>query len=152
MDKCVRVFLIDDDEAFRVSAGRFLRRHASCELVGLAAWGEEALQGVAALGPDLVLVDTALPGVSGLEVTLRLKDLAAPPRVAVVTTHEGGSYCEAESKAGADGLIPKSDFTLQVMTLLHKIAENRGVADREKCGRASTPRRRWLSRLTFSRG
>lgn len=76
-----------------------------------------------ALQPDLVLVDIAMPGIDGLEVARRLKSQPSALHVVMVTIHDDASYRVAAREAGADGFISKSDFTLQVLTVLHEMAE-----------------------------
>lgn len=122
-DKGIRVFLVDDSDAFRRSAGRYLSRQPSCELVGMASSGAEALDRVPALQPDLVLVDVAMPEMDGLEVARRLKAQPLPPHVVMLTIHDHANYRAAAREAGADGFISKSDFTLQFLALLHGLAE-----------------------------
>jgi two-component system nitrate/nitrite response regulator NarL len=122
-DKLIRVFLVDDSDAFRRSAGRYLSQLRSCELVGMASSGTEALARVAALQPDLVLLDIVMPGMDGFEVARRLKSQPSAPHVVMVTIHDDASYRVAAREAGADGFISKTDFTLQVLTLLHEMAE-----------------------------
>lgn len=119
----LRVFLVDDSDSFRRSAGRYLSRLGSCELVGTASSGAEALDCAAALRPDLVLVDIAMPEMDGLEVARRLKSQAVPPRAVMLTVHDDPRYRAAAREAGADGFIVKSDFTLQVVALLHELAQ-----------------------------
>ncbi len=118
----IRVLLVDDNEAFRASAGRFLSRQACCDLVGTASSGEEALARVGSIHPDLVLLDVAMPGLNGLEVTRRLKQSGDPARVVMVTIHDEADYRIAAHEAGADGFIVKTDFTLQVISLLRDLA------------------------------
>jgi DNA-binding NarL/FixJ family response regulator len=122
-DKLIRVFLVDDSDAFRRSAGLYLARQPSCELVGVASSGDEALARVPVLHPDLVLLDIAMPGTNGLEVARRLKSQPSAPHVVMVTIHDDASYRVAAREAGADGFIAKSDFTLRVLDLLRDLAE-----------------------------
>ncbi len=122
-ERLPNVFLVDDSDAFRGSAGRYLSQMCSCELVGSACSGVEALARVAVLHPDLVLVDIAMPGMDGLEVTRRLKAQRLPPHVVMLTIHDDANYRAAAREAGADGFIAKSDFTIEVATLLREVAD-----------------------------
>ena len=65
----VRVLVVDDQRPFRVAASAVLRRTPGFELVGEASSGEEAVDQVAALAPDLVLMDITMPGMGGIAAT-----------------------------------------------------------------------------------
>ena len=78
----VRVLVVDDQRPFRVAASAVLRRTPGFELVGEAASGEEAVERVAALAPDLVLMDITMPGMGGIEAT-RAITAARRPRPVV---------------------------------------------------------------------
>jgi DNA-binding NarL/FixJ family response regulator len=128
--KLISVFLVDDSGAFRRSVGRYVSQQHSCDLVGTASSGAEALARVAALQPDLVLVDIAMPGRNGIELARRLKSQGVPPRVVMVTVHDDPAYRAAAREAGADGFICKSDFTVQFLALLHELAERADAGPR----------------------
>ena len=132
LSRPVRVFLVDDSESFRFSAGCYLARQASCGLVGVASSGEEALDRVEAARPDLVLVDVAMPGMNGFEVVRRLKREAAAPQVAMITVHDNAGYRHAAREAGADGFITKSEFTWQVLLVIRGVAETLGEEGRDR--------------------
>jgi DNA-binding NarL/FixJ family response regulator len=123
MDRAIRVLLVDDSDAFRQAAGRYLRHQALCNLVGTASSGDEALECVMLLQPDLVLLDIAMPGANGLEVARRMKSRLPAPRVVMVTIHDDATYRNAAREAGADGFITKSEFTVQILSLLRELAE-----------------------------
>src|SRR4051794_32386191 len=63
----LRILLVDDSAEFLESAARLLMLHQELSIVGRAASGSSALEQVAALKPDLVLMDLAMPGMNGLE-------------------------------------------------------------------------------------
>jgi CheY-like chemotaxis protein len=69
----IRMLMVDDSPTFLDAATTFLSRVPRFEVVGRALSGEEALEQVHQLQPDLVLLDLAMPGMDGLEVTRRLK-------------------------------------------------------------------------------
>lgn len=68
----IRTMLVDDEQAARERLRQMLCPIAGVEIVGEAADGEEAIQKVAELGPDLLLLDIQMPGCSGLEVAASL--------------------------------------------------------------------------------
>ena len=80
--RAVRVLTIDDQAIFRALARDVIEATNGFEAVGDAPGGEEGLEAVERLQPDLVLVDVRMPGMSGIEVARRL--VATHPEVVVV--------------------------------------------------------------------
>ena len=77
----VRVLVVDDQAPFRMAARMVLKRADGFELVGEAATGEESVDRVAELVPDLVLMDINMPGINGIEATRQI--VAAKPETVV---------------------------------------------------------------------
>jgi DNA-binding NarL/FixJ family response regulator len=100
------VVLVDDEQLIRVALARALS-DAGLELVGEAANGEDAIELVVDVHPDVVLMDLRLPGISGLEVIEQLGLLAPASRVLVLARSEQNRVVEAII-AGASGYILKS--------------------------------------------
>jgi len=77
------------------------------EIVGEADSAEDALQAVRELEPDVVLMDVAMPGMSGIEATRRIKALNPDIAVLALTMHEDEQYFFEMLNAGAAGYMPK---------------------------------------------
>jgi len=117
----IRVLLVDDNEAFLDSAVRFLSQDADIEIVGSALCGDEALKQASRLTPDLVLMDLAMPDMSGLEATRAIKALLQKPRVVILTLHDNAEYRAAAKAVGADGFIAKSEFGTALRGQIHSM-------------------------------
>ena len=117
----IRALLVDDYADFLESASQFLSTVPHIQVVGCAHSGSEALQAVDRLRPDLVLMDLAMPGMSGLEATRRIKAQAGAPRVVIVTLHSSPGYRIAARAAGADGLVSKSEFGEDFLPLIRDL-------------------------------
>lgn len=118
----VRILLVDDSPHFIESARRFLADELGVNVIGSALSGAEALQQVANLKPDLVLMDVAMPGMDGLEATQKIKAISEPPLVIILTLYDTSKYREAAKLAGADGFIPKADFGEKLLPLIYTLA------------------------------
>ena len=99
----LRCLLIDDSEQFLASATRLLTMQG-VEIVGCAGNGETALQLVAALDPDVVLVDIELGSEDGIELTQRL---AAATRVVLISAHDRDDVAQLVAGSAAIGFLPK---------------------------------------------
>ena len=71
----MRIVIADDHETYRRGLARAIRRFGTLDLVGEAADGAEALQVIREVSPDIALLDVRMPGLDGLEVARRLKEL-----------------------------------------------------------------------------
>ncbi len=114
----LRILLVDDSAEFLESAARLLMLHHNLSIVGRATSGSSALEQVAALNPDLVLMDLAMPGMNGLETTRQIKARPAAPCVVIMTLYDVAEYRAAARAATADGFIAKSSIRSQLMPML----------------------------------
>ena len=104
------VLIVDDHEAFRSSA-RALLEAEGFDVVGEAADGVEAVEAVALLRPDVVLIDIQLPGEDGLAVAERLAAATNPPAVVLISSRDASAYGPRLTATPARGFIPKSGLS-----------------------------------------
>lgn len=105
----VSVLVVDDDARFRGLAARMLTGE-NMVVVGQAASVAEAVELVAALRPDAVLVDVGLPDGSGLTLARRLATLPWRPRIVVTSSDRDATTHDGALAAGAVGFVPKGDL------------------------------------------
>ena len=104
----LRVLLVDDHPVFRRGLAAGLADHFT--VCGEAASGEEAVELVAELAPDVVLMDLHMPGMSGIEATRVIADRAPDVGVLVLTMLQDEDSVFAALRAGAHGyLLKESD-------------------------------------------
>jgi DNA-binding NarL/FixJ family response regulator len=101
------VLIVDDHAGFRASA-RALLQADGFDVVGEAADGATALEAVAALEPDIVLLDIQLPGLDGLEVADQIASNDAPPAVVLISSRDAAAYGDRLRPAAICGFITKS--------------------------------------------
>ena len=116
----IRVLLVDDSSLFLASASRVLAADPCVDIVGQVSSGAAALEQLSQLECDLVLVDLVMPGMNGLEVALRIRELPRPPRVVLLTLDDTPEYRSAAS-ACADGFLGKSHTATQLLPLIHSL-------------------------------
>jgi CheY-like chemotaxis protein len=104
------VLTVDDDEAGRRAARAVVAAAPGFISVGEVGSGEEAIEAVIELDPDLAIVDIDMPGLDGYETCQRL--IAARPRTTVFLLSDGMSVSRpALEAAGAAAHAPKSELT-----------------------------------------
>ena len=104
----IRVLLAEDHIVVREGIRGLIQGEDDMEVVGEASDGEEAIQLVAQLEPDIVLMDIAMPKVNGIEATQRLKEAHPFVGVLILTAYESEEFIFASVKAGAAGYLLKN--------------------------------------------
>ncbi|MCL4296615.1 MAG: response regulator transcription factor [Anaerolineae bacterium] len=103
----IRLLLVDDHQIVRAGLRMLFQAEADMEIVGEVSSGDEAIQAVRDLKPDVVLMDVVMPGMSGMEATRRIKETSPEVAVLALTMHEDEQYFFEMLNAGASGYVPK---------------------------------------------
>ncbi|MFK3733585.1 response regulator [Streptomyces sp. NPDC088090] len=106
-DKPIRVLLVDDHQVVRRGLRTFLEVQDDIEVVGEAADGAEGVARAEELRPDVVLMDVKMPGMDGIEALKRLRALANPAKVLIVTSFTEQRTVVPALRAGASGYVYK---------------------------------------------
>ena len=107
MNQFVRVFIVDDQPAARQALKAVLALCPAMQVIGEAANGQQAVQSVAALQPDVVLMDIQMPIMNGLDATRLIKNRLPAIKVVVLTAY-ATNRTEALA-AGADNFVFKGE-------------------------------------------
>lgn len=99
--------LADDHQIVRQGLRAILRGEADIELVGETARGDEAIQLVERLQPDVLVLDLMLPDINGLEVTRRLSAKSSRTRIVILSMHANEAYVVEAMRAGAHAYVLK---------------------------------------------
>ena len=103
----IRLLLADDHAMFRAGLVALLATQRDLEVAGEAASGEEATSLVAAMDPDVVLMDIAMPGMGGIDATRAICAAGHRARVLCLSAHDDPAYFFAAVDAGAAGYVLK---------------------------------------------
>ena len=117
----VRVLLVDDNIIYLRTVSALLSNKPEVEVVGCAVSGEEALELMDVVQPDLILLDLKMPGMDGLEVTRRIRADSSATRIAIVTASCDGEHRAAAEEAGADDFICKDRLTSELRRLVNEL-------------------------------
>lgn len=106
-EEILRLLLVDDHPVVREGLRVMLSVHPTFSIVGEASSGEEAVEMVKQLSPHVVLTDIRMPGMDGIELTRKIKEINAGIAVVVLTIHESEMYLMEALRAGASGYLLK---------------------------------------------
>lgn len=114
-DQMVRVLVVDDQAPFRVAAKAVVRATAGFEVVGEAKSGEEAVDQVSAVAPNLVLMDINMEGIGGIEATRRITEAHPDVRVILLSTYDADDLPDDARHSGASAYVHKEQFGPDVL-------------------------------------
>ena len=103
----IRVLLVDDETMIRAGLRLVIETERDIEVVGEAADGEQAVSAVAALRPDVVLMDVRMPRMDGLTATGQILATDKGVKVVVLTTFDEDAYVHEALRLGASGFLLK---------------------------------------------
>jgi len=104
----IRVLIADDHAIVRDGLRQLLNGQQDMEAVGEAGDGREALEKAKSLHPDVVLLDVAMPRLSGLEVISLIRESAPDSQIVVLSMHAKETYVQQALAAGALGYVLKA--------------------------------------------
>ena len=116
----IRVMIVDDNAAVREGLESILGANADITVVTTAINGEQAVDGVATHAPDVVLMDSQMPGMDGVEATRRIKAASPGVKVLFLTVHP--SHIPAGLAAGADAALLKDVGRQEILGAIRQLA------------------------------
>ncbi|HEV8353385.1 MAG TPA: response regulator transcription factor [bacterium] len=125
--RAMRVLIADDHALFRQGVRRLLETADDIEIVGEAESGEETIELVEQLAPDIVLLDVAMPNLSGLEAARVIKTMSPRTGVIMLTVHADEEYLFEAIKAGAMGYLLKDTTPDELMNAIRVVYQGEGL-------------------------
>ena len=114
----VRVLLADDHQTTLASVRRELGEEF--EIVGIAGNGQEAVDAVFRLDPDVLVIDISMPVLNGLEAASRLRAACCRTKVVFLTIHDDPDFIAAAFSAGASGYVTKNRLSLDLTSAIRE--------------------------------
>jgi two-component system invasion response regulator UvrY len=117
----IRVLLVDDHHLVRTGMRRILEDDAEIEVVGEAQSGEEAIDKVGELKPDVVLMDINMPGQGGLETTKRIISKHPDIKVIALTQHVEAPFPRQFLNSGGHGFLTKASSMDEMVAAVRQV-------------------------------
>lgn len=122
MAEMIDILLVDDHAMFRAGIKALIEAEDRLRVVGEAADGDEAVDRVRELKPDIVIMDLSMPGANGLEATRRISALGLNTSVLVLTVHAEEEYLVPVVEAGASGYLTKTSADTDLLEAIRIVA------------------------------
>lgn len=118
----IRIMVVDDHELVRVGLRHILADYPFLQIAAEACDGESAIRLNREVRPDVVLLDVCLPGLSGIEVTARLKKASPQIGIIILTVQEQAPFPERLLEAGASAYLTKGCPTTELVDAIKTVA------------------------------
>jgi DNA-binding NarL/FixJ family response regulator len=132
----IRVMIVDDHQVMRDGLRTLLCRQPDLTVVAEAENGEDALRQVEAAKPDVVLMDSSMPGMNGVEATRRLLKTHPQARVISLTLYDDSAYLDEMIAAGARGYVLKAGAIEVLVKAIRLVAGGGTYIDPDLSARA----------------
>jgi len=118
----LRILIADDHPIFRRGLCDVIETDSSLELVGQAANGEEAIQGITELLPDIAILDVHMPRLTGLQVARRLREAESPVKLVLLTMYEDESLLNEALELGINAYVLKENAAEDLIQAIRTVA------------------------------
>ena len=116
-----KIVVADDHDIIREGIKTILRKYDEYDVVGEAADGEETLEQVAKLKPDILLLDITMPKKSGLEIIEQIEHVSRKTKIIIISVHKADAYVMRALKAGVRGYLNKENAADDLLPALRKV-------------------------------
>lgn len=147
MSNKISILLVDDHSLVRRGFRRLLEDARDITVVGEASDGAEAVRLAEQLRPQVIVMDCALPGMSGLDATRRILQKFPDTAILMLSMHSEDTWVHQAMAAGARGYILKSAVDMELVTAVRRVVAGEVVLD-PQLSRATTLKGEGKSGLT----
>ena len=117
----IRVAIADDHPEMRVTLRLLLSLSKVIEIVCVTSNGQEAVDCVQRLQPDVLVMDIHMPVLDGFAATKQINDLSVPTRVILISTYTGNFIARQAAAAGAQAFVPKDEVGKSLLPAIETV-------------------------------
>ena len=117
----IKLILVDDHQLVRTGIANLLSGEASFEIIGEASESREMFDLLRQLQPDIAVLDIALPGMSGIEITKKLHNDYPGIRILILSMHTSEEFIFNAINSGARGYLPKNTSRRELIEAIYAI-------------------------------
>jgi len=128
-DMAYSIFIVDDHDIIREGLKTILRRQPDYEVIGEAKDGEEALEKVSSLKPDILLLDITMPRKTGLEIIEQVLEKSPSTKILIISVHKANAYVLKALQSGVKGYLSKENAADDLLQALRKIVSGQVYLD-----------------------
>lgn len=129
VDRVIRVVLADDHDIVRHGIRGFLTEAPNIQVIAEASDGTEALRLIEDRRPDVAVLDIQMPGLTGIEVARRVRDLHLPVGLLILTAYDDDPFLMAALEAGVTGFVLKNAQVEEIVNAVYAVYEGKSVLD-----------------------
>jgi DNA-binding NarL/FixJ family response regulator len=129
----IKVFLADDHAIVREGLAGVLEAQPDVRVVGTAADGRDAMRQIAALDPDVAVMDISMPHMNGIDAAREMRDRGLRARVVILSMHSSAEHVFQALEAGASGYLLKDSAAKEIIDAVRAVHAGR----RYLCGKVA---------------
>jgi len=118
----ITILIADDHDIIREGIKSVLKPHAQYQVCAEASNGEQALELVREIKPDILLLDISMPKVSGLDIIERVKRASSKTKIIMITVHKLGAYVLKAMRRGVNGYLNKDNVAEELIPALSRVS------------------------------
>jgi DNA-binding NarL/FixJ family response regulator len=119
----LRVLVVDDHDVVRHMVCALISQDPTLDIVCQSTTGEDAVSKAAELGPDLIVLDIGLPGISGIEAARQILQVSPRSKIVFLSQHDSLHMASEASKVGGHGYVTKIDAASELHMAIRSISE-----------------------------
>lgn len=123
----IRIMLADDHALVRQGTRRILEEHPDFRVVGEAENGEQALELVKHLNPDVAILDIRMPKLSGVDVVRGINGSSPETKILILSAYDDDEYILALMEAGVSGYLLKTAQANELVEAVRSVAQGKNV-------------------------
>lgn len=118
------LFIVDDHPVFRAGLKTILMTESDFTIIGEAQSGEEAIEKLKTISPDIIVMDINMPGKDGIETTREIRKENKNLKIILLTMYSDEAYLKEGLNAGAQGYVLKRAVDTELITAIRTVLNN----------------------------